>query len=561
MIFATHAFALAVLALLCHGTGRAVMDALRLRTDDAGVRAVVASGLGFGALGTILFAAGSVGALTRPVVVAVLVLLALCGARYAAELWTLARRTPPAILLVLIGGSAVTFVRGLYPPMGFDATMYHLPFARLFAESGSLVYAGAIRYPVFPQLDEVIFAAALLVADDLTAQLTQCYCALVAAAALVVMSRRGERTRSGALAAAIWLGAPIVYFLGSQAYVDCGLTMAVTLASLAWIEWRASDHHPAWAAAIGAFAGIAAATKYHGLFFVAFLGIALVIVRARSAGAFAAALFVTAVPWYLRIAAWTGNPLFPYFGNVFGANDWGLALNASRHIGPLIVPSPRWKIWILFNMHNLRLWVLALAPFAAAGIFIDRRLRLPFAAAVVYTLVVWKSDSRFLIVAIPLLAIAAAAAIPRRVQPLAIAFVLAGGVAVNIRYELRYVGPVPRTRAARDAFLERNIKAYGALQAIARAGGARRTIYAMRCENAAYYWDGRFLGDWFGPYRYDRVVPFAARPDRLRNILRGFGADYLVVCPDYNGPLATDGLELLYRSALARAYRIPSERH
>ncbi|HJQ39780.1 MAG TPA: glycosyltransferase family 39 protein [Thermoanaerobaculia bacterium] len=558
-----HAVALAILALLCHGGGRAVMDALRIRTAGDATRAVVASGLGFGALGMILFACGSLGLLTRAAVLVVLALFALCAARYASELRSLIVRTPPGILLVLLGGSAVTFVRALYPPTGPDAGMYHLPFARLFAETGSLGYAETIRFPVFPQLNEVIFAAALLVADDLTAQLTQCYCMLVTAAAIVAMARGGERSRGGALAAAIWLGMPLVFFLGSQAYVDCGLTMTVTLAFLAWIEWRASDHAPAWAAALGAFTGMAAATKYHGLFFVAWFAVAILVTRARSAAAFAAALLVVGAPWYLRIAAWTGNPLFPYFTSLFGANDWGLNLDASRHLGSLTVPARNPDEWVLLNSHNVRLWILALAPPAIAGLFLDRRLRVPFAAAVAYAIAVWSLDTRFLIVTLPLFALGASVAVAaavrqnRIVLAIAGALVLVGGHAANIRFDVRYLGPIPRTSGERHAFLQRQIAAYAAQRVIAGSGGAGKTIYALRCENAAYFWRGRYLGDWFGPYRYDRVVPFIGQPDRFAQILRGFGAEYLLVCDAYSGPLP-NGLELLFTTPKARVYRIPS---
>src|SRR6185436_18354427 len=166
-----HAFAVLALAVLCYGTGRAVID--RLPCSSAGIRAVVAAGLGFGLFGQALFAAGSVGALTRPVVFALLFVMAIASVRYLRELWLLVRRTPIGVFLVLFAGSALTFLRALYPPTGWDATAYHLPYARLFAEEGSLVYAGFLRFPVFPQLDEMLFTASLLAADDVTAQLTQ----------------------------------------------------------------------------------------------------------------------------------------------------------------------------------------------------------------------------------------------------------------------------------------------------------------------------------------------------------------------------------------------------
>src|SRR6185436_7148096 len=486
-----------------------------------------------------LFAAGSVGALTRPVVFALLFVMAIASVRYLRELWLLVRRTPIGVFLVLFAGSALTFLRALYPPTGWDATAYHLPYARLFAEEGSLVYAGFLRFPVFPQLDEMLFTASLLAADDVTAQLTQWLCLVITAAALAAIDRT-------LLAAAIWCSIPLVSWLGSQAYVDCGLTMAVTLAFVAWIQWRSTDH-AGWAVVIGAFAGMAAATKYHGLFFVVFFGFTVIAVsgrRARDAALFLLGVIITAAPWYLRIAAWTGNPLFPYFGNIFGPNDWGLTLYQSRQRMGM-------------SLYNLRLWIPAMLPAAAAGAFLDRRVRFLFLGAVAYVIAVWTLDSRFMVVSIPLLAVCAAAAVPPRLRRILVLVALLPGIVVGWR-ELRRFGSIPRTAAERHAFLETRIWPYGALRFLATPAGTRHTVYVLHGENAAYYAQGRQLGDRFGPYRDKFIMPLFRRPDRLARVLRSFGAEYFIVRPGVFDPGSSGALERVYASADAEVFRVRS---
>jgi len=544
---AAHAFAVFALAVLCHGLGRAAID--RLPCASASLRAVIATGLGFGFFGQALFALGSVGALTRPFVVALLGVMAIAAARYLRELWMLARRTPIVVLLLLAAGSALTFLRALYPPLGWDATMYHLTYARLFADEGALVYAGFLRFPVFPQLNEMLFTASLLVADDVTAQLTQWLCFAVTAAAIVAIARAAGSDRAGALlGAAIWFSIPLVSYLGSHAYIDCGLTMAVTLAFAAWMQWR-STAHEGWLVLTGAFAGMAAAMKYHGLFFIAFFGIAVVVVsrqrRIRNAALFSLGVIITAAPWYLRIAAWTGNPLFPYFTNIFGANDWGLTLYHSRQRMGM-------------SLYNLRLFIPALLLPAAAGAFIERRVRFLFLGAVAYAIAVWRLDSRFMLVSIPLLAVCAAAAVPPRMRRALVFVALLPGIVVGWR-DLARLGTIPRNAAQREAFLSTHVWPYRALRFLERTAGTRHTVYAYNGAEAAYYWRGRYLGDWFGPQRNQFIRPYLQQPDRIARILRSYGADYFIIPRRYGfAPSALSAFELVYETENERVYRLRS---
>ena len=61
----------------------------------------------------------------------------------------------------------------LYPPTAFDATVYHLPLAKLYAREHQLVYGEYFRVPVFPQNMEMLFTLALLLYDDIFAQLIE----------------------------------------------------------------------------------------------------------------------------------------------------------------------------------------------------------------------------------------------------------------------------------------------------------------------------------------------------------------------------------------------------
>jgi hypothetical protein len=514
MIVVTHALVIAIFAALCYGTGRA----LTARLPGAG--GVVAFGVGFCAFAQLLFVLAAFGALTRIAVIVVLavMLASLVDRRPPRPPVSHEGRRPGAAAAPLV--AILSFLRALYPPTAYDSTMYHLPFARMFAEAGGFFYADNLRFPVFPQLNEIVFSAALLVSDDLTAQLTQwlCFVAVAFAIGAVIDGPRAW------LAMAIWFAVPPVNQDACVAYVECGLALAVTLAFVSWLRWRETDHR-GWLFLAGAFAGMAAATKYHGLFFVAFFGIALLALRRfRAVALYVLGVLIVAAPWYIRIAALTGNPVFPYFG----ANDWGLSLSASVQAADYYNP-PELREWIYRNFFiNVRPWILALTPFAVFGAYADKRLRLFFIGALSYILVCWRLESRFLIIVIPLLAVCAASAIPLRVKKswIVIASILLILPVMRWNWRtLHYEGPLVRTSAQRDAYLTRKLWPYAALRSI----DATHTVYVLDGENATYYARGRFLGNWFGPYRFPRVLPYLQQPDQLARVLRSFGAQYFVV--------------------------------
>jgi hypothetical protein len=471
-----------------------------------------AIGLGYGIVGQIFFALAAFGALTRTAVL--LVLLVLIAALTLVRAW-------PSPYIIL--GSLPSFVLALYPPTGWDATAYHLVYARLFANAHALVFADTLRFPVFPQLGEMHFAAALLVANDAVAQLTQWLALVVTAAGVAAIATELGGTRASIFGVALWLGNPIAIYLGANAYIDMTLTMSVTLAFGAWLIWRRTGA-PSWIALTGAFAGMAAATKYHGLFFViAFLF--AIPWRRLWLYAIPAALF--AAPWYARIAYETGNPVFPFLGRIFGRSEWRpfvernpLELIAIR-TDPLIAAVRRAYLDpFAHGTPPYSPWLALLLPLAIAAAVLERRLRFPLVVSAIWLLLMTPFDWRFMLPVIPLLCAAIALILERLVpyRAFALALVLPGflwGTILIAKYGL------PRSR---DAFLARRIPVYRALQFT-----GSNTVYVLHGSNGAYYCRGRCLGDLLGPYGYERITPLLSDPPKLAATLRGFGARYLIV--------------------------------
>jgi hypothetical protein len=317
----------------------------------------------------------------------------------------------------------------------------------------------------------------------------------------------------------------------------------------------------------GAFAGLAAATKYHGLFFIA------VLARRRKLALYLAAALVIAAPWYAHIARETGNPLFPYLRAIFGDHEYGTRIDArlqslaadpagaAAHLPnePPFVSIVRHAIArpIGFGVPPHSPWIVLLLPMVIAGAVIAPRLQKPLIASAVYALIVLTLDWRFMIVIVPLCAAAIGIVVERLIRStfvVALAFILPGFAWGVLLMAMKY-GPMPHTPAQREAFVAQRIHVYRAVRAIGPA-----TVYVLRGQNNAYYCPGKCLGDTHGPYRFALVEPLLNDAPRLAAKLRSFGATHLVVDRTTTRFTPAPPFRLIYTDAKASAYEVNGAR-
>jgi hypothetical protein len=529
VIVVRHLAEILAFALLCHGVGRWLVR--RLPSPSPFVTTAIATGLGYGILSMALFFLANAGVLTRTSVIALFIvasIVSLVMVPYA--------RVHPWILIAAIP----SFVLALYPPTAYDATTYHLMYAKHFAEQGRLVFDEALRFPTFPFLGEMPFAAALLLADDLTAQLTQWLCMIVTAAAIPALFP-DEWRKASPLAIALWLGTPYAVYLGASATIDCTLAMCVTLAFASWMLWKRTDH-AGWLALAGAFAGMSAATKYFGLVFGVMFAIALLRSR-RKLLLFAMAAAIFAVPMYVHNFFVTGNPIHPFGDPLYQLSLLDMAPPLADPF--TMVVRQAWLAPIQHGMPPHSPWIIALVPLTIAAWFLARSLRFPLIASAIFIAAAAWHDGRYALTVIPIIATAIAIAvntIPYR-RTLIVLFALPG-IAWGTLLIAKF-GAIPGNR---DAFLDARIPI---LRAIDTAGAT--TTYVFRAPQAAYYCPGRCLGDYNGPYRYAEVQPLLTDSSALAMKLRSFGATHIVV----NDASVTLPFAIVYRDETATTYAVP----
>jgi hypothetical protein len=519
--------------------------ALRRLQPGPEVRAGLAIAVGLticGQLGLLLAGAGAL----RPWVLAP---LAAAGAALALPWLRDVRssfRDAPRTFWVIGLLSAPLFAAALYPPLAFDETTYHLEFVHAFARGEGLDFLSHIRAPVFPALAELIQTELFLFAGDVATHFVSLW-AILGMALLLYFWTAAEGDRlAGVLAAAFWLGAPQVLYLGSTDYLDPLLAFFVAGALYA-IERGRSAGNSRWCALAGWLIGSAAAVKYLGLFFVGWVGIEAVLAvpreRRRAAGLFAAGAALAAGPTYLRLWLVTGNPLFPFAESLFGASPWSAApgniVLAFGELGRwLTLP---WDIvfrrQLVGQLPPFTPFVLLAAPLVLAACWREARARRALFFAAVYSLIV-PIHSRYLLPALAPLAVIAAREAGRLLATLRVGraraaataavllLLLPGALWLGVHF--RRLGPPPVGNEARDRFWNAQLPLWPALHYLDRTARPGATVYGMYAERMHSLSRLTVTGDHTGELPFERAARLARSPARFHAALRTVGAEYLL---------------------------------
>lgn len=548
LFIAKHAAVLALLLLTVAGTGTLV----------AGPREGVAMrmALGLALCGHACFFLAAIGQLRAAPLIALTVVAIAGGALRSGAI-----ERPAASSLVALG-IAPLFVIALFPPLAFDETLYHLPFVRALARDGALRFLPDLRFPVFPQLSELLCVPVFLLAGDTATHLVSLAEVLVTAGLLFDWGRR-HHMRAGWLAAAIFVGSPLVIHLATITYADAALTLFVAAGFCALDRERL--------ALAGLFFGTACSVKYLGGYF-AIVALAFVIARAvvestekertekrrRDALIFALACAAAALPTTAWIAMTTHNPLFPFFSK----NLWSLPPLPAIPPGERAIRALRvmWDVTFARDRMNFQppitplLIVLVFVVLAAAMRDARARWVVFLSAGYVVILTFFLPDSRYLVPLLPLFSIVAAVSIATR-WPKATTLLALLAIAPSAGYagyRLAALGTPPANAAQRSDWLARHVPAYSALL---RAGNER--IYVCGGEQLKDYAGGELLGDLAGPFSYERIIGGVDGTTAIAQRLRGINVRcFLVVkrrCPP---PRANGGMVLIYEDSAAQLWQV-----
>ena len=388
--------------------------------------------------------------------------------------------------LALAGLLAVYVCLGLLatsaPISSPDALLYHAADPALFETSHRILEIPWNSSSYQPFSVEMLVLDGFLLWDSVQGAFAPFVLALVALAAVIGATERLAGRSAALLAGAIFFAQPFMAWESTSVFVEPGLAAAVALAG--WNTLRFVRHSERSALVLGGmFAGGAAGMKYLGLIAVLALVVgALILARRRlqraDVVAFSLPAIAVALPWYVKNAVLTGNPIYPH---VFG----GLNPSAAIELDATLDQFGYGRGLLDFLLLPVRLLADGAAfdggefmtplflAFAPLALLLPKRHRPPAAvwAGVAVYMLAWfatTQQARFLLPLMPALAVLAALGVlalvvrgrvGRFVGIGATAITLGAGLAASTAYAAQFA-PVVVGAESKQEFLRKKVSLY-----------------------------------------------------------------------------------------------------
>jgi 4-amino-4-deoxy-L-arabinose transferase-like glycosyltransferase len=328
---------------------------------------------------------------------------------------------------IYLVGSALAIYGTLYainamaPELEPDAIAYHLGLASEYVRLGAFPNRVGF-YEMLPQGFEMLFVPAFAFGRHSSARLVHCAFLLASVPLIWRIGRRLSLPDGVTLAAAVlYFCAPMVGVAGTSAYTDAGGVFFVLATFYLLLVWR-DTRDVRYLAPAGITAGFCYAIKFPGGL-VVILALVFVVLAERAAhwrplALLAGAALAMAAPWALRSFLLTGNPAAPLFNGLFPnpyflpsmERDLAASLRSFQGLPPV-------RVFYELVVGGIFQGTLGPVFFALPlGLLALRRRvgRLCWLAAVLLALPwFWNTGARFLMPALPFLALALMIALPR----------------------------------------------------------------------------------------------------------------------------------------------------
>ena len=417
---------------------------------------LLAFGCGSAVLSTLVFALCAAGWFYDATALGTFAAIALAWYRWGRWKWPALALEPssaPRFARLLLYVPAAVYgilyvVHTLAPETRTDAMGYHLGLVHRYYRSHGFEAITTNVYAQLSQGAEMLYLFAYAIGRESAAKLVHLSFLIATAGGILCLAKRFRAELAGAFATVVYFTCPVVIPDATSAYNDCALAFAlfaVFCVLLLW--WR--DGERQWLVVLGVLIGFSFAIKYTGVIAVtAAFAAALHRLFQGSSARSAAGLLVWAgvpaaivgLPWLVKNAIFTGNPLAPFFNswfpNPYFSVEWETAYKfamRSYRQGPF----DRWE-QLLAAPFDLVFgeryagslgWMILLLPIALLAW--KRPLTRALLAAAVVSATPWfaNAGARFLIPSLPFALLAVGMALemaPLRLRHGIVALLLAG---------------------------------------------------------------------------------------------------------------------------------------
>jgi 4-amino-4-deoxy-L-arabinose transferase-like glycosyltransferase len=388
---------LLLLTLLSWGLGRKFSRILKIPYSTLSEEFPFATSLGLGVLSLIILILGAA-RLFYPAAIyittLVLLILTLKELReIVSEISDCRKRCgefksniPQITLFSLIVITIAILLAGTFtPPISYDGLAYHLGVPKIYIKEHGIIPLPYHVYSNFPFNMEMLFAySILLTGNEILAKMFHFLTAILTCFALYSFGKKYLNREIGLLSAVVFINIPLVGHLSSLCYNDLGLTLFIFLAFFAFINWSSSseEEKPRWLLLCGILTGLAIGTKFSAVIFLfVFLSLSIAIESAfnktherrirratKNLAIFAGLTFCAFLPWMVKNAIITGNPVFPFLLPVFSGGNWDMSRYqrfATVHLPTIFTPKEFFlQIWTLLPSPMLGLPFVFVFPIA-----------------------------------------------------------------------------------------------------------------------------------------------------------------------------------------------------
>ncbi len=454
------------------------------------------------------------------------------------------------------------------PEIQFDALNYHLAVPAKYLEHSAIVDL-RFFHAYFARTIELFLAACLALGGPAAAKIWIFLMSAAAVAGVYALGRCSFDQRVGLWAAALFMTTPVVGWLFGTAYIDNVMALFVTASFIALVKWEDS-RNKRWLYVTALLAGIAAGSKLSALLAYVFVAPVVTFGLRRHLPTLAiatAAFLLAAMPTFVLVYGFTGNPVFPLMNGVFESPKWNLdnsIMNAADYGIPVNFSSfIRFPFRLTFDTDRFgegiprgALGLTLLFAFPFAGLLWPesrkaRRLLMIAAAGFVVLLFLTMQYARYYVTMLPVLAVLGVATVfyvfPTGASRIATASVLAVVVIQPFVLSLQFWSIPDRFPAAlaaglenNESFLRRALPGYSAVVYVNSVAADGDRILGLGTENLRFYLRPEL-----------QTAPLALYDDPVR-LLAGIRSDKDLAS-------AMKGLRFRYLLVLKAALESPSE--
>ncbi|RJQ38909.1 hypothetical protein C4559_00120 [Candidatus Microgenomates bacterium] len=266
------------------------------------------------------------------------------------------------IITLFILQIIINLIGALGPELAIDALWYHLTLPKIYLIShkishipGTLFY-----YSDMPKLTEMIYTAILSFSNEIFVKLAHLSFGLLTCVVLYKISRKYFSQKSSLICIVIFYSSLVVGWESITAYIDLSRTFFEAMALWCYLNW-VENNEKKWLIRLAVMSGFAISAKLLSLGSLLIFSVLIIyhlIKRKKQIKNFIIDLFfywfislLVSLPWFIFSYTNTGNPVYPFFTNLYKTefdlnflnplnfikDTWQIFVNSADPISPIYI--------------------------------------------------------------------------------------------------------------------------------------------------------------------------------------------------------------------------------